>query len=444
MEQPRVSPSRKDEEGFLQAIRRDPEDPVPRLIFADWLEEQGDPRGEFIRQHCEYEEHGETDGAVVRARQQLEQQQRRTLIARLSHLGVRDVRFRGGFVDKVFIQGAEFLRRPNALFRHAPVLRGLMLRGISADRASDVMRRLAGLEKLSQLDALDLTDCNLGGAAIEALVSGVLRPTRLVLTGNPLGGHGLQVLTQAETLRGLESLELANAQLQVYDARQLSFSTTLSRLKSVNLSGNQIADGGLRRLAFAENMRGLETLELANAEIGPDGLRSWSEGPALTTLRSLNLSGNALGDVGCVLLSSASNAARLKQLRLAACEIDVEGFTALSRSPYLRGVSALQLDDNRFEQGLPDLSAAFAGLQDLSLARCGLADGHLPWLADAQFAASLRRLDLRGNRLTDRGLQALLASPLTGGLEQLSLADNPISASALADLRAELGPARVA
>lgn len=42
-----------EREAFLQAIRHDPEDDTPRLIFADWLEEHGDPQGEFIRIQCE-------------------------------------------------------------------------------------------------------------------------------------------------------------------------------------------------------------------------------------------------------------------------------------------------------------------------------------------------------------------------------------------------------
>src|SRR5437588_11672378 len=38
-----------DSEGFLRVIAEDPGDDAPRLVFADWLEEQGDPRGEFMR-----------------------------------------------------------------------------------------------------------------------------------------------------------------------------------------------------------------------------------------------------------------------------------------------------------------------------------------------------------------------------------------------------------
>lgn len=37
------------EVSFLQEIARQPHDWLPRLIFADWLEEQGDLRGELIR-----------------------------------------------------------------------------------------------------------------------------------------------------------------------------------------------------------------------------------------------------------------------------------------------------------------------------------------------------------------------------------------------------------
>src|SRR5215203_6135464 len=37
---------------FLAAIRDDLDDDTPRLVFADWLEEHGDPRGAFIRAQC--------------------------------------------------------------------------------------------------------------------------------------------------------------------------------------------------------------------------------------------------------------------------------------------------------------------------------------------------------------------------------------------------------
>src|SRR5271165_3238904 len=37
------------DDAFCRAIAEAPEDTARRLVYADWLEEQGDPRAEFIR-----------------------------------------------------------------------------------------------------------------------------------------------------------------------------------------------------------------------------------------------------------------------------------------------------------------------------------------------------------------------------------------------------------
>jgi uncharacterized protein (TIGR02996 family) len=40
-----------EEEGFLHAIKAAPRDDLSRLAYADWLEERGDHRGDFVRLH---------------------------------------------------------------------------------------------------------------------------------------------------------------------------------------------------------------------------------------------------------------------------------------------------------------------------------------------------------------------------------------------------------
>ena len=42
-------PSEAEEAGLWSAIAEAPEDEVPRLILADWLEERNDPRGPLLR-----------------------------------------------------------------------------------------------------------------------------------------------------------------------------------------------------------------------------------------------------------------------------------------------------------------------------------------------------------------------------------------------------------
>lgn len=39
--------------GMLAAVIANPKDDLCRLIYADWLDERGDPRGEFVRVQCE-------------------------------------------------------------------------------------------------------------------------------------------------------------------------------------------------------------------------------------------------------------------------------------------------------------------------------------------------------------------------------------------------------
>jgi uncharacterized protein (TIGR02996 family) len=39
----------QDESGFLHALGQDPHDDETRLVYADWLEERGDARAEFLR-----------------------------------------------------------------------------------------------------------------------------------------------------------------------------------------------------------------------------------------------------------------------------------------------------------------------------------------------------------------------------------------------------------
>jgi uncharacterized protein (TIGR02996 family) len=43
------------EAAFLHAIIESPNDDFVRLVYADWLEDRGDPRGTFIRLQCRLE-----------------------------------------------------------------------------------------------------------------------------------------------------------------------------------------------------------------------------------------------------------------------------------------------------------------------------------------------------------------------------------------------------
>jgi uncharacterized protein (TIGR02996 family) len=55
-------------QAFLQAIMETPDDDTPRLIYADWLEDNGDKeRAEFIQLQCQIAELSPDDDPFTRA-----------------------------------------------------------------------------------------------------------------------------------------------------------------------------------------------------------------------------------------------------------------------------------------------------------------------------------------------------------------------------------------
>ena len=66
-----------DCERFLRAIEAEPEDDAVRLVFADWLEENGNAeRARFIRLQCEHHrlQEGDSPRAESRRRHELGQE----------------------------------------------------------------------------------------------------------------------------------------------------------------------------------------------------------------------------------------------------------------------------------------------------------------------------------------------------------------------------------
>src|SRR5262245_61996101 len=96
-------------EPFLATILDDPASDVARLVYADWLEEQGDPRAEFIRVQIEMAQLLDNDSR----RESLSDRELR-LLARHGDLWRAEIpewardpcEFVRGFVEEVHILGA--------------------------------------------------------------------------------------------------------------------------------------------------------------------------------------------------------------------------------------------------------------------------------------------------------------------------------------------------
>src|SRR5262245_44027607 len=110
-------------QGFLQAIIENPEDDDVGLIFADWLDEHNDPRGEFIRIQVEC-----ARPVVDEARQMRNWSREQELLGAheeewMAPLRpwVREGNFLRGFVERVRIPAEYVLGEGRKVFALTPV-----------------------------------------------------------------------------------------------------------------------------------------------------------------------------------------------------------------------------------------------------------------------------------------------------------------------------------
>src|SRR3954451_4131373 len=114
-----------DRAAFLAAIAAAPDDDLPRLVFADWLDEHGDPhRAEVIRPPCSAARGERVDRDRFA---DLEACHRKTWLGPIARVAFR-AEFRRGFVEHAVLSATVLLAHGPTLRRETP-LRGVTLLG---------------------------------------------------------------------------------------------------------------------------------------------------------------------------------------------------------------------------------------------------------------------------------------------------------------------------
>jgi uncharacterized protein (TIGR02996 family) len=327
-----------DEVGLLRGILDAPDDDVPRLGYADWLEERGDVRAEFIRTQCAAARMAAGDDRLAALRERAWQ-----LLARhgrdwCAPLGLEPAacEFRRGFVEKVEITAERFLERAETLLASAPIRRVHFL------HAAGHVGGLAACPWLRRLSALDLS----GNSAVR--------------------DPEVAALAASEHLSGLTSLDLSSCSMD---------------------------QPGVESLASAAALRGLRRLRLAGCGIRRDGLQAILNSPVLRGVRELDVRGNHqcwvnpnpgepyvtrtetnVGNDGVLLLAQSLEAARLEAIDLGLNEIEQSGWDALLRSEHLAGVrrfNVYETDRVYDEEGPPgDDNAPYTINEEICDALC--------------------------------------------------------------------------
>jgi uncharacterized protein (TIGR02996 family) len=230
------------ETALLRVIAAQPDEDTPRLVYADYLDESGDPssaaRAEFIRLH--------------------------TRAARLPpdspERGFLDRR-----VDQLLCAWDVAWQRewPDGYKRLCGYRRGFAHRVASS---ASTLTTAADDPRLLFVDYLELTP-DVSGSQLGAVLGHPLfaRLTELVVRGGPLGPEGTRVLAAGQYPR-LERLVLAGSMPGDADLSALGRSDGFPRLRVLDLAINAITAAGLdefRRLPLAgrlDQLRGVDHL----------------------------------------------------------------------------------------------------------------------------------------------------------------------------------------
>lgn len=200
---------------LLREAKAMPEDDTPRLVLADWLQDQGDPRGELIALQLQRSRLAEDDSRLV----ELERRQRQLLSQHVfTWLGpLVDLasvwRFERGLLH-VTVRAERLLGDDRADLVHAPLFDWIETLRLT-DLAAIHLQRLASSPLLEQLSHLDLTNSGVRhGTLMSLLVSRrLINLRRLTLRGNRISAACIISLPGCRNLHEHCRLDLSDNRL---------------------------------------------------------------------------------------------------------------------------------------------------------------------------------------------------------------------------------------
>jgi uncharacterized protein (TIGR02996 family) len=461
-------------QNFLDAIVADIDADAPRLVFADWLDEQGDSdRAEFIRVQVERARRPAWDAAQVRLRLRERELLKRHGEAWLAELpavkGARWQGFRRGIVAEVSFDTFEALRFSAHACRAVAPVEAVTVRWPRRKEGKIAIRPIAELRELTltgrpepdeiawladspQLSTLRaLTVLGLDAGDLSRLVASphLTELRALRLKSNGLGVAGVRALTQAAALTALEELDLSGPGYyeQYYDdpiinavgMEALAGWAGLARVRSLTLSGSDVRPAGLRALVRSPHAGALQNLSLRSGRLDGQAMAEFHSARPELRLEALNLGENVLKDLGAEYVATAPCLRELKVLRLDRCEVGLAGARQFARkASFLGGLMRLDVSHNHF--GPAGLGALLgrgqSSLHILWMRDNDLFDQGAELLAGVPESDALLEVDFSQNGLGAAAALALGESAHLRGLLVLRLADNPINEPAAAALAA--------
>lgn len=396
-----------DHDALYRAVLDNPDDDTLRLVYADALEESGDPRrAAFVRAHVELSRSPEYEPEAIQARyhNQKKKADGGRWIAQLPPLpeGLSWARdpFRRGLPGAVQAKyGATFVAHAEELFARYPI-EALELTGA---RVAD-MAELAACHWLNRLRSLSLSE-GAGGATVRRLLDSEHFER---LTELHLGSQLTTAATVTAVVRSRVFGQLTGLSVREDRPGGGSLVGALARLdkppklKRLDLSANRLTAEALGPLAQSAALEAVEELNLSDNNLGAEGMAALAAAP-LPNLRALNLLRTRPTVDGVAALAGARFFAELRSLTLGGNNLVAPAVAWLTGAP-ARNLRVLNLDLNRVgDRGAGALAsgANIAGLLVLDLAEAQVGDAGADALARSEPLSHLMYLNLYGNPLAD-------------------------------------------
>jgi uncharacterized protein (TIGR02996 family) len=368
-----------DFEGLVRAVFQNPDDDTPRLVFADYLDENDQPdRAALIRTQCALAREAKTSDRG----KELRKEERRLLAALEKQIGTLPegmrAEFRRGFLHLhanlySFREVGALPERFTRLFRDGwvEVFRPVSYIYELLDDEHATLLRLVG--------ELDFSDAYMGEDQLVALVAQaadmkatgrlcrvkvakrhkkVFDELTAAQAGNPgkpasrrvgelrqfrsLTSQSLELLSRAGRLRTARQLVL-DGRLRNRDAELLA-SADLSGVEQLHLIGWQLEPGGVA--ALAEGLSGLSGLGVRGTRLEPAHVAPLARGGIARNLQGLALPYASLTDAGLHELAGGSPFPRLLSLDLEENSLTTAGILAFLRSPNFPALTSLTLTRN--------------------------------------------------------------------------------------------------
>jgi uncharacterized protein (TIGR02996 family) len=322
----------KIQDAFLRDICDNPEDDTLRLVFADWLEEHGDPaRAEFIRVQCEAARLPDEDPRKVdllARQQQLLDANREDWVAPFRRLGAaKYAEFERGFVQGVTLDGERLVKHAEKLFRKAPVRR------------------------------LSLTAADAGHVRALGDMAFLRNLTELSLELEPIGDELAGVLAASAHFGNLRRLTLGGCRLHDEGVRALARAVHLVHLEELDLYANDITDEGVTEIASSDNFRSLKSLHLGSQAVTDAGVEALATSPRMAQLILLALDSTDISDAAVEALGRSRYLRKLRHLWLTNTDLGTCAVRALLRSKNLKDLEFLEITpdfDEELKQALEE------------------------------------------------------------------------------------------